>query len=239
MSRMLAILVALSILTGCATAPINFGKPSPDARIGMMFLIDENPRHHHVGTTMFQNFLTESATDTDMRAAFVERSSGLLRNAGFSVRILEPTETLQDQRADLFSYASSNVYFESAVKTELDGIASAENLDFIILVYPESGPAWVNSSAYLQGYGLYTRCIYGKCTASSLNYVDSRIYDARNQSALQASGMRYTEQEELPKPTIEDPKEVAPEVIDQAAEMAVDHFMGLFEGMVRNSQFIE
>ncbi len=240
MSRVIVIVIAIVALSACASAPINFGKPSSSSTIGMIYLIDEHPKHSHVGTTIFQNFDTTSATSTDFQSQFAERCTNLLSNAGYDVREIEPTELLSENRNGLFSYASSSVYFKPAIKSELNRLASTSNLDFVIVVYPLSGPAWVNSAANIDGYGLYTECRFGKCSAQALSYVDARIYDVQNQSALKGSGFRYFQNPTMPDTYVfDEPKKIEPEIIDEAASIALDTFIALFERMLRASQFLE
>lgn len=240
MTRNLAILLTIVALSACASAPINFGKPDTSSRIGLIYLIDERPKHSHVGTTAFQNFETPNATDTDYRSKFADRCEDVVRQAGFHVESVEPSDLLTENRTDLFSYASSDVFFEAPIKSELNRIASASDLDFLILVYPVSGPAWVNSAAYIDGYGLYTECRFGNCSAKALNYVSARIYDVNNQSSLKSAGFRFFQNPDMPDSmAFEDPKAIDPAMIDEAAAMALDSFMVIYENMLRASEFIQ
>ena len=240
MFKVIVCVIAVAGLSACASAPINFGKPSPSSRIGMIYLIDEHPKHSHVGTTIFQNFDTTNATETDFRSQFADRCANVLVRAGYDLHTIEPTELLYEERIDLFSYASSSVYFKSAIKSELNRLASESNLDFVIVVHPQSGPAWVNSAAYIDGYGLYTECRFGNCSAQALSYVDARIYDVQNQSALKSAGFRFFRNPAMPGVLIvDDPEEIKPEDIDDAATIALDTFIALFEGMLRTSQFLD
>ncbi len=42
-------------LVGCASVPVNYGKPKVGSKIGVMLLIDETPTYQHIGTTIFSN----------------------------------------------------------------------------------------------------------------------------------------------------------------------------------------
>ena len=94
MIRVIVFAFAIVGLSACASAPVNFGKPDPSSRIGMIYLIDEHPKHSHVGTTAFQNFDTPSATKTDFRSQFAARCTDLLSRAGYDLRTIEATEQL-------------------------------------------------------------------------------------------------------------------------------------------------
>lgn len=240
MHRLLLSVFVLTMLSACATAPVNFGKPPTSSSIGLVVLVDEKPRHSHVGTTAFQNFDVLDATETDFRSRFASRSADALREGGFDVRRIEPTPLLIEKRTGLFTYMSSSVYFHEDVKSELDALASDNSLDYVILVYPLVGPAWANSAAFLEGYGLYTRCAFGNCAGFALNYVGARIYDVANRSSLRPGPFRYFQQPELPdSASVEDPKNVAAAVVDEAAELGLESFVRVYEEMLRTSQFIE
>ncbi len=235
----LVMLTAAMCLGACATVPANYGPPQPNSKIGLLLLVDDSPKHSHVGTTAFQNFEKQNATDTNFKSQIEKKIKDVLGAGDYTIESVDPSELLVAERSSLFSYMSSDIHFKESVRIDLDSIASQQSLDFVIVVYPVAGPAWANSSAYVDGYGLYTRCSFGSCAAEALNYMTARIYDVANRSSLKPSGFRFFQRPSLPDVLVpEDPKATKAEDIDAAAGMAVESFMMLFENMLRTSEFI-
>ena len=237
--RIIILTIGLLFLAGCASVPANFGKPPASSNIGIILLIDENPTYMHVGTTIFNNESIEVASNTEFRQLFGNEISRLIQSGGHKPKLIEPSSKLVQERSSLFSYMSSNVNFKDEVKNELTLLAQEQGLDFIVLVYPNSGPAWPNSSANLSGYGLYTRCFLGSCNAYALDYVGARIYDVKNNSSLKPMEFRFFQQEEMPSISVPDNvNEIAPEDIDNAAVVAKDNVIELIKKMLITSGFI-
>lgn len=237
--RIVILTMGLLFLAGCASVPANFGKPPATSNIGIVLLIDENPTYLHVGTTIFSNENIDTASNSEFKKVFGEEISGILQSGGHKPRLIEPTGLLLKERESLFSYMSSNVNFKDVVKNELTQLAQENGLEFIVLVYPNSGPAWPNSSTYLSGYGLYTRCFFGSCNAYALDYVGARIFDVEKNSSLKPMEFRFFQQEEMPSISVPDNvNEIPAEDIDKAATVAKDNIMKLIEKMFKTSEFI-
>ena len=237
--RIIILTIGLLFLAGCASVPANFGKPPANSNIGIVLLIDENPTYMHVGTTIFNNESIDVASNTEFKKLFGEQISGILKSGGHKTKLVEPSNKLVQERTSLFSYMSSNVNFKDEIKNELTLLAQEQGLDFILLVYPNSGAAWPNSSAYLSGYGLYTRCFLGSCNAYALDYVGARIYDVNRNSSLKPMEFRFFQQEEMPSILVPDNvNEISPEDIDKAAMVAKDNIIKLIENMLITSEFI-
>ena len=239
MSR-LSIFACFLFLSSCASVPENFGPPSPSSKIGLYLLIDERPKHEHVGTTSFQNFELTAASESNFRDRYYRQIVEVLSVKEYEVDLLPQSSQLVEKRLTLFTYASGNIHFKNDVKEIFNKVATERGLDYVIIVYPVSGPAWPNSSVYINGYGLYTRCMLGDCAAEALDYVSARIYDVKNQSSLKPMGFNIYERPSL---SLIGPSEgidkISPQDVDRAADQALDKFMKLFSAMVKTSGFVE
>ena len=234
MNKLVILFVMLS-LSGCASLPANYGKPAKGSKIGVVYMIDKSPVFYHVGTTAFQNDVNKNISTTDFHAKFESKINTPLLNIGFSVDSLDAPQQLMEQKYSLFSYVDLN----NKVKTILDDLALKSNLDFIIIVYPNSGPAWANSSAYLEGYGLYTRCSLGSCNAYALDYIDARIYDVKNKTSLKGTNSVYFNQKIMPNLIVPDNiEDINSAQIDEAGELALAQFLIHFNAMLAKSEFL-
>ena len=228
------------ILSSCASVPANFGPPPPSSKIGVFLLIDAHPKHEHVGTTIFQNKEVNASSDTNFKQKYYEQIAELFTVKSYELVNLKENEDLYEERFSLFSYASSNIHFKSDVKSFFNQVAAEHRLDFIIVVHPLNGPAWPNSSAYVDGYGLYTNCKFGNCTAEALDHVSARFYDVKNQSSLKPMEFRYYQRPVLPQINLSKGIEsITSEEIDLAATKALEKFMGQFKGMAQASGFVQ
>ncbi|MEM1156028.1 MAG: hypothetical protein AAGI44_17975 [Pseudomonadota bacterium] len=205
----------------------------------MYILIDDYPKHEHVGTTIFQNKEGNAASNTHFADQYYDRIVQLLSVKDYKLIRLTPNETLSEQRIDLFSYTSGSIHFTADIKSVFNEAAGDNDLDFVIVVYPIEGPAWPNSSAYVDGYGLYTHCRYDECTAAALDHVSARIYDVKHNSSLKPMDFRLYQRPALEWVSPADGVDAfSTEDIDRAAATALDKFMSQFTVMMTQSDFI-
>lgn len=234
----ISVIALIMILTSCASFPANFGPPSPSSKIGFLLLIDEYPKHNHVGTTIFQNSENNESSKTNFKEKYYEKMAETLSIKNYELVKLKDNQTLYDKRFSLYPYSSG--YFKKSVKSNFDKLATANSLDFIIVVFPLNGPAWPNSSAYIDGYGLYTSCKFNNCVAEALDHVSARIYDVKNQSGLKQMRGKYFDRPAVPEIDLsKGVKSITSEEIDLAAHKALEKFMGQFTDMVRASGFVD
>ena len=88
--RILKILLSAIIVStfGCASQkPVTVAIPQ-NARIGIMYLIDERPRHVHVGTTVFNNFTEMDVSDWSIRQTLTDHIRNGIRSK-YNFTILE------------------------------------------------------------------------------------------------------------------------------------------------------
>ena len=235
----LIIIFVLLYLTGCASVPVNYRKPAQKSKIGIVLLVDEKPTHAHVGSTIFQNEVSDEVSTTDFHKKFEEKINTPLLNAGYLVKTITPSSKLMKDRDSLFSYMSSNVNFKDKIKIELNELAKKSDVDFMILVYPTPGPAWVNSTAYIQGYGLYTRCFFGSCRAHALDYIGARIFDVKNNSSLKPMDSKFFSQQAMPNIVVPNNiRDIKSTQIDEAGDLALEKFIKLLNKMLIKSEFI-
>lgn len=236
--RDLVFLILTVALVSCVSAPTNFGTPSPSSRIGVVLLIDENPKHEHIDTTIFQNSEKSVTSGKNFRDELYEEISETFAVKNYELVRLEPDEGLYKNRLSLFYYATNNIHFKRSVRAFFDQVATENQLDFVIVVYPFSGPAWANSTAYIDGYGLYTSCRSGYCTAEALDQISSRIYDVKNGSSLMPMHHLFDERQKLPEV---DPSKgvesITRDDIEMATAIVFKQFMREFKAMVRRSRF--
>jgi len=231
----LTITIILMSLVGCASVPAHYGKPKVGSKVGVMLLIDESPTYQHVGTTIFNNEDLSDISNTDYRQKFNSEILSLFTKYGHVPKSIAANPSLIENKNSLFGY----IDFKTNHKATLDKVAQDNSLDFIVIVYPPSGPAWPNSSAYLSGYGLYSRCVFGSCEAYALNYVSARIYDVKNNTSLKPMDFVFFAQEAMPEISIpDDPKDIKTTEVDAAADKALINFMNKFTDMLKTSEFI-
>ncbi len=232
--KLVATIILISMM-GCSSVPVNYGKPPIGSKIGIMLLIEESPSYQHIGTTTFNNEDLSYISTTDYSSKFYSEISNLLIRATHHPILLKTDPSLDKNANSLFGY----IDFKDSHKATLNKIASNNDLDFIIVVYPPSGPAWPNSSAYLSGYGLYSRCAFNSCSAYALNYVSARIYDVKNKTSLKPMDFAFFAQELLTEINIpKDLKSIKSSDIDYAADKALIDFMDKFTKMIRESEFL-
>lgn len=228
-----------ALLSACASAPPYYEIPKPGQRVGIVNLTDAAPVYEHIGTTVFQNSSDRVRAGDDYRSDLGERIRKSLQVRGFEAVILEPTASLLENRTDLFTYASSNINFTELATQELASLASKNSLDYVIAVYPLYGEAYLQSSVYLEGYGLMTRCRFSDCSAYALNYMSARIFDARAGASLKPMPFRFFQQPEMTDIDVSEGVEgITSADIEAAAEKAISDFMLKFNAMLDTSRFI-
>lgn len=233
------LIAVLALLTGCASVPTDFGVPAKNSKIGVMLLIEPSPSHAHVGTTIFQNEVRTDASTTSFVKRFEQTLSAPLAKEGFNVTHIASTPKLLEERSALFSYLSSYVSFKGDIKAELNKVAAQAGVDYVMLVYPTPGPAWPNSAAFIEGYGLYTRCFLTSCNAFSYDYISARIYDVKNQSTLAPMTSSFYEQKAMPHVVVpSDISDVQASDVDKAGEMAFSSFVKVYELMLSKARFL-
>lgn len=222
-------------VTACTSLPANYGKPEQGAKVGVILLIDESPVYEHVGTTFFTNESLGYISTTDFQQKFGDEVSAVFTQFGYNPKLIEAPQRLLQNKASLFEF----IDFNDSYKKAFDNIAVANELDFIVIVYPKSGPAWPESSSYLSGYGLYSRCMFEECEAYALNYISARIYDTKHKTSLMPMDFHLYAQVPMPEIKIPDtPENIEATQIDAAADEALVNFIGKFKEMLKSAGFI-
>ena len=174
MSNYLKIILIALLLQGCATQPLPKVPVSENAKIGVMFLTDQKPKHVHVGTTMFNNFENKDVSDWDLKPSTYRYIEEILNK--HSVVLIEPSQELINNRFDFISTGWDSFYFNDDLKKELNAVILDKNIDFLITFEPYSYAVERNSTVSANGYGLFTRCLVGSCKASVLSNFAMRVY---------------------------------------------------------------
>ncbi|MBW8189806.1 hypothetical protein K0504_02065 [Neiella marina] len=236
----LLILAATAMLGACSstqtTPPLS---QQGSAKVGVVVLVDEAPTHIHHGSLAFFDFAKAQPTEHNYQQQLGDAVSQLLEQANHQAVALSPTSTLMAERSNLFTYLSADMAFEADVASELNTMASANQLDYVIAIYPKKVAVDPKSNDYVAGLGLYSYCNFGHCNAAVLSSVDARIYDASAGKAVAISALESYQQINLN--TIEladDPSKLAPDTIDAAAQQGVDAFVKRLTVMLQQAGMV-
>ncbi len=168
------------LLVGCATQPPKMIEPFRGAIIGMVSLVDENPKHVHVGTTVINNHKSISKSAWDIESEFYKAIKEQLDvSMKFIARPIDANEILMTERLKLLSTGWDSFELKEELKPELSELAEKYSLDYLAILTPVYLPVEYNSTVYASGYGLYTRCFMSSCRAYALDHIRVFIFDAR------------------------------------------------------------
>lgn len=177
--RIVKVLFSVIIVStfGCASQkPVTVTIPQ-DAKIGIMYLIDERPRHVHVGTTVFNNFTKMDVSDWSVRQALTDHiRKEILSKYNFTILEIEPTSVLMENRTNLYKLGWNRMYLKEEYVSEIFKVTKDLNIDFLITIEPFNADVEGHTPVSSDGYGLLTRCTIGYCYAKGLNHVASKVY---------------------------------------------------------------
>jgi len=177
-TKIIVVLILSFILFGCyAKLPTDVEVKS-NARFGVMYLLDENPKHVHVGTTVFNNFVTTKASDWSTREILVSYTIDKLKSEyGFEAIEIEPTQKMLAQRLKLYKSKGNTYTINEDLISEFQKAIDGKDVDFLITIEPIDLEIDINSTVYSEGYGLYTRCFLKMCEAKWFHHAIARIYE--------------------------------------------------------------
>ncbi len=164
-------MVFLLSLTACATPQTTLTNIPKAGNVGVVVALDEQPIHFHLGTTIFQNNRRELDSDWEV-TSLVEQEvkMNLSANPGLNVIMLDSDDSIRD---------SLTGKKEQAQATREKFFAD-NDLELLIEVLPISREVEYDSGVYAKGYGVFTRCFFGRCRAYALNHYATRIITPEN-----------------------------------------------------------
>ena len=185
------LVLILIFTTGCAQfAQIRPESPPPaDSKIGFLYLGPKYPKHVHVGTTVFQNSEKIPESGTDYSPILKDSIRAMLSEKSYS--IVEIDESSLPEKVQLEPYIRLTGSLKKEFVDFIEIVSKENNLDYIFVFKPNVGPAFVNSSVYIYGFGLYTQCRFNDCKAEVLNYFDLDIIDTTTSKPIDLWNWNY------------------------------------------------
>lgn len=187
------LIIIFLCIQGCSVKPLPTVIVPENAKIGVMYLLDDKPKHEHVGITLFSYFEKNDASDWGIKADFNYIVNSQINK--YSVVNVEPSQKLIENRLDIISSDWNSFYFNSDLLKEMTSVTSGTGIDFLVTLEPFLPPEDYSPTGDASGYGLYTRCGFESCKAWALKSVAVRVY-AMNPPRLIAEG--YSSEENLP-----------------------------------------
>jgi hypothetical protein len=213
--RIIAIILITVFIHGCATKlPPKVPVPK-DAKVGVMLLIDEKPKHIYVGTTIFSNFEKDNVSNWDVKSRLTKYLKSELSR--YKVTFIKPSTKLLNNRLEFISYGWDTLNFNKELAEEISSVTKSSNIDFLVTIEPYSAPVEYNSAVHTDGYGLFTRCMFGICRAEALSHVTSRVY-AMNPPRLVSWSAAPKKQLSVDIASFDDLKNLAITEIDKAKD---------------------
>lgn len=235
-----SIIFIIILITGCSSLgqqrPLN--APKANAKIGILFVGEKYPKHTHIGTTIFQNFTIENASETDYSVEMINVVKKLMSNKNYSFVEVNGAHLSQKDQVEPFSFFSGKP--KEDVNKLLEDTRKKYELDYLFILHPYRGEAFVNSSAYVHGFGLYTQCRFDSCTAEALNYHDMSIVSYPKFERVNLWNWSYYSRRPVEGINFgDDLKDIDEEIINNAANIFLRHFEDLTREKLIWSRFIE
>lgn len=237
------LLVVAVFLSGCALKPPPYVAPPASAKIGFMMLTDDQPRHFHVGTMRFQNFIRTGVSDWEFKNRInsyaMEKLDGL---DGQQLVLIEPTPLLKSRATKMIKPGWDSLLFNDDLESDVLAAVQGQNLDYLLTVEPIQSDIEYGTSVQASNYGLYTRCHFiDGCKARALTHFTVRAY-AMNPVRLAAmidiggsSGESIDPSVYLTWP--EDVKTLPAEQVDLARDIVMQYTFRSIDMVTRNAGF--
>lgn len=227
-------------ISGCASMgqqrPID--PPVANAKIGFMYLGDKYPKHLHVGTTVFQNFEIKNASKTDYSVKMIDVIKSLMSEKTYQYVEIDGSNLPEKEQIEPFGFYTGKP--KELFKNLVSKSGEQHNLDYIIVIQPIRGEAFVNSTVYVHGFGLYTQCRMGNCLAEALNYQDIDILKYPALESVDLWNWKYHSRRPVQGiPFGEQLKILDEEKIDSAADVFLKHFEDLTREKLIWARFID
>lgn len=142
----------------------------PGARIGVINLMVDDLTHYHIGTTVFSNGLQTYPVDWALRDHVTQTILSAVSELGYAEVLVSPTPTLTKSREEIYGEGGPGIFLglTKTARKELIDVASAENLDGVVVVATErsnffmSGGSFMTAKQttlpdYISNWGIATR----------------------------------------------------------------------------------
>ncbi|MCG7491153.1 hypothetical protein MHN79_16815 [Vibrio sp. Of14-4] len=236
------ILFLLLGTSGCTLLkPTIYPTPPENSKIGLLFLVEKQPRHINAYTPIFlgTSFSKPAATDKNyekaMKLAVTSEISGR-----YQISDLEPSQQLLsiiNKPKRLFDFS------EDAFMPEIQRLASQHGLNYVLIIDNFDVDYFgYNNDQKIQGFGLATQCTIIDCYAYALNRIRLRMYSVKNGEYI---GNYRRPKHRLPIriwPDQEfhgDIEDVTPEMINTSADLVMEEIQNLSEEFLTRISFIE
>ncbi len=180
----LAFLVILIWVMACTTTP-KFYFPQ-GARVGIINLLEPYATHQNISSFATKNFTKTYPVDWDMPAYAQDKLKTLLeKDAGFTVVEIKVSDPQTREQLRL-SMIEQVILSESAPPTvppqgarSLDKVSDPHDVEAVIVIGSYSGPSPFKSAEErlkVQGYGLFTRKLFGGIFGGFLSFRKAYAY---------------------------------------------------------------
>ena len=177
------VLVNIFFLTGCGMKQPALPKLSFQANDNIAILVDvkDHPTHTHIGTTIFNNFTKEYPYDWGMKSHIIQSLKKTLSEKGYNVIVLDSSKYKKDDVENLI-IAKDDQWVVNPEKKELYDTLKNKGLKALIVIndgrYIMNAVygAFTTSYLYADGYGLFTRSMFGMDNYFSAPSFDGATY---------------------------------------------------------------
>lgn len=203
MKKLLIIAITLLALTGCATpvAPVPLATAPANGKVGVLVTVADKPTYSYMGSSIFskEQYVLEDSWGVEdfvndyMNKHFASKPQYSVHKLPAAKFIKQATnyiiypknkaENNNDKETDTAD-DKDEVSLESVIAAYRTDLSLKNDLDILVHVEPYQGIALYNSGFYINGYGVFTRCYFGSCTAHVVNHVRVTIYDGKTQSVI-------------------------------------------------------
>ncbi|MCB1863888.1 MAG: hypothetical protein KDG50_00530 [Chromatiales bacterium] len=217
------VMIVTALLAGCETAPEKkeiIAKPGQ--RIGVISLVDEHPTHAHMGTTIFNNFRRDSASNWGIGSAFEQMISDHFANyLELEVKALEPPNSLRKLRTSIIQHNSLGYYLNEKLEPEIARVGLNNNVDYLILLRPSWIAAAPNSTVGTSNYGLMSKCFLVLCSIDPVMASEIVVIQTSPAKYLGGSHPRFGQEHHMRMEASWDPRSVTDEFLDRYKELAI------------------
>ncbi|MEM6817695.1 MAG: hypothetical protein AAF578_02805 [Pseudomonadota bacterium] len=230
-------------MSGCA-APVLIAEPEPEARIGVISLVNEYPSHFVSFSNTFSTELRKVASTSDYGEQYLGAVTSPLGRSDFSVQILAPSSSLVTRRDHLFAGEIESARTADAVTT----LGKANDLDYVFVVFPFSNSRRWHSKfripdLFLEGYGLYSECNNYRCRNWAINSVSVTVFDVNRVTSLEAQNYDFYFWDYMPEELVwtsrDSVEELTSHAVDQATEVALGDFKLLYADLLTRARFTD
>lgn len=181
MIRIFGILSCL-IVSGCAVKlpPLDHVKPDEISRVGILVDVTDNPRHTHIGTTIFNNFEKGLPYYWELNDTIVSQLTECASSRGLSLVPLDARDYSREDIRELIEVKGESWRFKPEGANLRSQLIQGHDLDAIIVIDEVNlGVMYPYEVNHATGYGLFTRGVFGSVTYIAYHHLMPFIYYLR------------------------------------------------------------